>query len=242
MPKERIHKALANAGVASRRAVEEMVTEGRVTVNGRAVRELPCFVDLAEDEVRVDGKKVRKLRSANTYFLLNKPRGVVCTQKDPSGRPRAVDLVPAKGKRVYCVGRLDADSTGLILLTDDGELTEHLTHPSHGVPKTYVVEVDGHVDGSRIERLKTGMHLDGRRTARARARVLKRGRDRSRLEITLREGRNREIRRLLARLGHKVRRLHRAAIGPIRDRGLKIGGFRVLKQDEVARLRRSGDG
>ncbi len=239
MTATRIQKALANAGLASRRAVEEMVIEGRITVNGRPVVELPCFVDLATDDVRVDGQRVRGARR-QVYFLLNKPRGVVCTQRDPAGRPRAVDLVPDVPQRLYCVGRLDEDSTGLIILTNDGELTEYLTHPRYGVPKTYVVTVDGRAGGEEIAALRRGVWLDGRPASAAGAKVLRRGPRQSLIEIVLTEGRNREVRRLLARLGHRVRRLKRTAIGPVTDRGLKTGGFRALSGAEVARLRRSG--
>ena len=237
----RIQKALAAEGIASRRAIEEMILEGRVTVNGERIDRLPCFVDLSEDDVRVDGKAVRRGRQTRkVYFLLNKPRGVVCTQRDPQGRPRAVDLLPAMAERVYPVGRLDVDSTGLILLTNDGELTEHLTHPRYGVVKTYVVAIAGRIDSGRAAALRKGLYLDGRRTQGAGIKILQRGPQRSLLEITLREGRNREIRRMLARLGHNVRRLKRVAIGPVTDRGLRIGNFRALRPAEVTRLRRSG--
>jgi 23S rRNA pseudouridine2605 synthase len=236
----RIQKALAGAGVASRRAVEEMVLAGRITVNGQRVAKLPCFVDLAEDDVRLDGRKIRSRRPAYRYLLLNKPRGVVCTQRDPQGRPRACELIPQTGKRIYCAGRLDADSTGLVILTNDGELTDCLTHPRYGVVKTYVVEVDGRPTAEEIDKLTRGMYLGRRRTRGAKVKILRRGLKRSLLEIKLAEGRNRQVRRMLASLGHKVRRLKRVAIGPVTDKGLKIGSFRILKQAEVASLRRSG--
>jgi len=242
MPRMRIHKALANAGVASRRAVEEMILDGRISVNGKLVIELPCFVDLDADEVRVDGRRVRGHKQKNVYYLLNKPRGVVCTQSDPQGRPRAIDLIPEIRERVYCVGRLDVDSTGLILLTNDGELTEQLTHPRYGVRKVYAVEVDGRPTADAIARLKAGMHLEGKRTQKASVKMLRRSAQRSLLAIGLSEGRNREIRRLLARLGHRVRRLKRTAIGPVTDRGLKIGNWRRLHPAEVKALRRCGGG
>ncbi len=235
----RIQKYLSDLGVASRRSIEDMVRQGRIEVNGR-IAKIPCFVDPAADEIRIDGRVIRKRHGRKVYYLLNKPRNVVCTASDPQSRTRAVDLLGPIGRRVYCVGRLDADSTGLILLTNDGDLTQHLTHPSHGVPKTYTVTVDGRVEGDELEKIKRGVHLDGRRSRSAQVKVLARSPKRTLLEITLREGRNREIRRILLRLGHKVRRLKRVAIGPITDRGLKIGNFRILTNREVAYLRKSG--
>ena len=242
MPEERIQKVLARAGVASRRAIEQMIVDGRVEVNGRLVTKLPCFVTGGADEVRPDGRRVRLGRRAAPlkYFLLNKPRGVICTQSDPQGRPRAVDLLPRTRGRVYCVGRLDADSTGLVLLTNDGDLTEHLTHPSHGVVKTYVAQVAGRLSGQAVEKIKAGVHLGGGPTRPAGVKVLRRGPTRTLLEIRLAEGRNREIRRMLAKLGHNVRRLKRVAIGPVTDKGLKVGSFRVLTKAEVATLQRIG--
>jgi len=239
--KIRIQKLLSAAGVASRRGVEQLVLEGRITVNGKPVSEIPCFVDADADRICVDGRRVRtRDERRKVYFLLNKPRGVVCTQSDPQGRPKAVDLVPPVGRRVYCVGRLDVASSGLILLTNDGELTQYLTHPRHGVAKTYEVQVDGRLTGEQIARLKRGVYLDGRRLAPAAIKVLRKAPERSLLEITLTEGRNREIRRILARLGHKVRRLKRTAIGPVRQRGLKPGSFRELTARELTQLRRCG--
>jgi len=242
MAKTRIQKVLSEAGVASRREAEEMVTQGRVTVNGEPATELPCFVEEADD-IRVDGQSVRRRPRARTYILLNKPRGVVCTQRDDPrhSRPRAVDLVGRAGGGVHCVGRLDMDSTGLIVLTDDGDLTNRLTHPRYGVAKTYVVRVAGRIGAEDLAALQKGMHLDGRR-AKAQAKVIRRGPKESLLEIRLHEGRNRQIRRMLARLGHKVLRVHRRAIGPISDRGVKIGKFRRLAAAEVDALRKAGGG
>ena len=237
----RIQKFLAEMGVASRRSVEEMILEGRVSVNRKLVASLPCFVDPQVDDIRVDGRRIRPiLGGGKKYVLLNKPRGVVCTQKDPAGRPCAVDLVPDLGSRIYCVGRLDVESTGIILLTDDGDLTQRLTHPSYGVVKTYVVTVDGRLSAEQIAELKAGTYLDGKRTKPTAVKVLRKSPAQSLLEIRLSEGRNREIRRILARLGHKVRRLRRVAIGPITDKGLKIGHFRLLRPTEIAKLRKIG--
>ncbi len=238
MQKVRIHKYLADIGVASRRAIEEMILEGRITVNSQAIRKLPCFVEIGGDQIRVDGRLIKAKHSNKVYFLLNKPRGVVCTASDPRGRPRAVDLVPKVGQRIYCVGRLDEDSTGIIVMTNDGELTQKLTHPSYEVPKTYVVEVEGMIEHADMQKLKSGMFLDGKRTKAARVRVLKKGFKRSVLEIQLSEGRNREIRRMLSRLGHEVQRLKRTAIGRIVDRGLKIGSCRQLTPTEVRQLKK----
>jgi 23S rRNA pseudouridine2605 synthase len=236
----RIQKYLAERGIASRRAIEEMVQTGLVDVNGQTIMKLPCFVNPEEDEIVVDGKRIRAQSTRHVYFLLSKPRGVVCSSSDPDGRTCAVDLIPKFPARLYCVGRLDVDSTGLILLTNDGELTQHLTHPRYEVSKTYLVTVTGQVTGDDITKLKAGLYIDGRRTAGAGVKVVRRGDNSTLLEMTLREGRNREIRRLLARLGHKVRRLTRTAIGPIKASGLSIGNFRPLTLSEIRALRRTG--
>ena len=242
MTKTRIQKFLAEAGVASRRAAEEMVAEGRVSINNEPVTSLPAFVDPAVDRVIVDGRVVRgRRRSKHVYYLLNKPRGVVCTSDDPQGRRKAVDLVPpTPGVRVYCVGRLDMDSSGLIVLTNDGELTDYLTHPRYEVPATYVVETLGLLSPEDMEAFKRGVYLDGKRTGRAGLKVLSRGHDRSRLQVILREGRNREIRRMLLKFGVKTRRLRRTAIGPVTDRGLKVGACRTLTPAEVRKLFKAG--
>ncbi len=236
MARIRIQKALAAAGVASRRNIEQMVAERRITVNGSVVTALPCFIEPEIDDVRCDGRRVKLQAARKLYFLLNKPRGVVCTQRDPQGRPTAIDLLPKLGERLYCVGRLEVESTGIIQKTNYGELTDRLTHPRYGVAKTYVVEVDGSPDEQQIEAIKKGVYLDGVRTKRAGVKVLHRSAKQSVLEVRLTESRNREIRRLLAFLGHKVRRLRRVAIGPVTDKGLKVGSFRQLKPAEVARL------
>lgn len=243
MEKLRIQKYLAEIGVASRRAVEEMVLEHRISVNGKTITELPCFVQPEQDTIRVDGrliKKPRNIEGGRVYYLLNKPRGVVCSQSDPSGKPLAVDLIPKISQRVYCVGRLDVDSTGLIILTNDGSLTQYLTHPKYGVSKTYVVSIDGSITAEDIEKLKKGMYLDGKKTQGVGVRVMKRGAHGSILSMQLTEGRNREIRRMLARLGYNVEKLKRTAIGPLTDRGLKIGSGRVLSDAEVSKLKKSG--
>jgi len=191
--KLRIQKYLADAGFASRRGIEEMIAEGRIDLNGEVIVKLPCFVDPETDEIRIDGQRVRFKQRTLVYFLLNKPKGVVCTSSDPQGRPVAVDMIPSIKERIYCVGRLDVDSTGIMLLTNDGDLTQHLTHPSYEVTKTYRVTVSGRVESESIEKLRHGMYLDGKRNQGADATIIRRGTNDTVLEMTLREGRNREI-------------------------------------------------
>ena len=249
--KERIQKLLANAGVASRRSVEEMVRQGRVVVNGKVQKELPILIDPGKDKVVVDDEPVKfKVNRATgraterVYFLLNKPRGVYSTNVAQGAQVRAIDLLPPNiGGRVYPVGRLDAESRGLLLLTNDGDLTNGLTHPKFGVSKTYRATVDGLVDPAALEQLQGGIWLAdpqgrGFKTGRTRLRVVRRGRDKSVLEITLREGRNRQVRRMLAKVGHKVRDLMRVQMGPLTLEGLKPGQFRPLTTREVKALRK----
>jgi len=235
MTLERLQKLLARAGVASRRACEELIAAGRVTVDGDVVTTLGVKADLAEHDVRLDGQRLRPERLE--YWILNKPKGVVCTNYDPAGRRRPIDLVRGTKARLFPVGRLDADSKGLLLMTNDGEFANRLTHPRYGVPKTYQATVAGRVTGNDISRMMRGVHLAGGRTRTARVDVVKRGRARSTLRITLREGRNRQIRRILARLGHPVRELVRTRIGRIAVRGMRVGEARRLTGTEVEYLR-----
>jgi 23S rRNA pseudouridine2605 synthase len=256
--KERIQKVLANAGVASRRNVEEMVREGRVAVNGRIVRDLPVLIDPETDKVEVDGDAVRIAARKGAgggrdrdriYILMNKPRGVYSTNVAQGEQTRAIDLLPADlPGRVYPVGRLDAESRGLLLLTNDGELTNRLTHPRYGVAKTYRAVVDGFVTSEAIEPLVKGVWLadaktgKGFKTGRANVRIVSRGRNKSVLELTVREGRNRQVRRMLARVGHKVRELVRVKMGPLTLHGLEPGEFRELTGREVKELWKLGKG
>ena len=249
--KERIQKLLANAGVASRRAIEQMVRDGRVTVNGKAAKSLPVLIDPAKDKVEVDDEPVKFKVNRETgrqgdrvYFLLNKPKGVYSTNVAQGAQVRAIDLLPPNVRaRVYPVGRLDAESRGLLLLTNDGELTNELTHPRYGVSKTYRAIVEGQVNPEALEDLQGGIWLadpqgKGFKTGRTRLRVVRRGRDKSTLEITLREGRNRQVRRMLAKVGHKVRDLMRVQMGPLTLDGLKPGQCRPLTGREVKALRK----
>jgi 23S rRNA pseudouridine2605 synthase len=235
---ERLNKYLAHAGVGSRRHCDELIARGRVTVNGRAVRELGTKVEPG-DAVCVDGQPLHDEKLV--YWLLNKPRGYLCTNFDPGGRPRAIDLVPHVSQRVYTVGRLDEDSEGLLLLTNDGDLANRLTHPRFGVEKTYQVQVAGHPDRENMEQLLKGVWLSEGHVRARRVRRLKSQGESTWLEIVLNEGKNREIRRMLARLGHKVMVLRRIAIGPVHLDKLRRGKARRLKVEELERLRRASE-
>lgn len=234
---ERLQKVLATAGVGSRRQCEQLIEEGRVCVDSRVVTQLGTKVDPSRQDVRVDGEPV--LRKNQVYFAVHKPVGVVSTSRDPAGRPRVIDLVPADAGRLFNVGRLDATSEGLILVTNDGELTQALTHPRYGVRKTYQVEVAGRPGRDVLGRLRQGVRLAGGVARVAEVRVKRRRKMSTVLEMVLDEGRNREIRRMLAQVGHKVQRLVRVAVGPVRLGNLPLGGYRPLTRDELRRLRRA---
>lgn len=229
---DRLQKILSQAGIASRRASEQLMLDGRVTVNGVTVRELGTKADAARDDIRVDGRRV-KVVARHRYLLLNKPRGYVTTRSDPQRRPTVIDLIAAVREYVYPVGRLDFDSDGLLLLTNDGDLAARLTHPRHGVPRVYDAYVLGDPDRHDVERLARGVTIDGRRTAPADVRAI----GPSHLRITIREGRNRQVRKMCEAIGHPVSQLTRVAIGPISDARLKPGDYRDLTGDEVRRLR-----
>ena len=240
----RLQKILSAAGVASRRTAETLILQGRVSVNGRTVTELGTRADPSRDEIRVDGRRIRtavRLR----YLLLNKPKNYVSTRRDPQGRRTVMDLLKGVCEAVYPVGRLDYDSEGLLLLTNDGDLAAALTHPRHAVERVYRVEVRGVPDGRAIAALERGVVLDGRRTAPATVRVVpapgrpaRERRATTVLRMTLREGRNRQIRRLCAAVGHPVVRLTRIRIGPIQDDRLRPGEMRDLTPAEVRALRK----
>jgi 23S rRNA pseudouridine2605 synthase len=225
----RLNAYLARAGVASRRGADELIKAGRVRVNGEAGR-LNTFV-AANDTVELDGEPVSAQRVA--YVLLNKPAGTVTTARDPQGRPTVVDLVGIP-ERVVPVGRLDVDTTGALLLTNDGPLAHRLAHPRYGVEKTYEVEIDGEPDDAVLRRLATGIELEDGRTAPARVRSL----GASRIELTIHEGRNRQVKRMCEAVGHPVRRLHRAAYAGLTLEGLEPGQWRELEPSEVERLNR----
>lgn len=229
---ERIQKVLAAAGYGSRRSCEELVLDGRVTINGKRLTELPILVAAHIDDIRVDGRPIRVQH--HVYFMLHKPRGVISTNNDPQGRRRAIDLLPGVRERVFSVGRLDADSTGLILLTDDGELAHRLTHPRFEIPKTYRVTVGGPpVRDGVLRRLREGVRLDDGMTAPAQVRRLAP----RELELTIREGRKRQVRRMCETVGHPVRELRRVRFGPLAIGTLKEGASRRLTPAEVDALR-----
>lgn len=258
---------MADAGIGARRDCEDLITAGRVKVNGDVVTSLPCFVDPASDVVELDGDQIDLSQSegkgatkaaptgAFSYVLINKPKGVITTTNDPQGRRTVLEFVPLalRRERLFPVGRLDADSTGLLLITNDGDFAYQLTHPKFGVTKEYRVTCTGLATGEQVERLKRGMYLitptqDGtknsKRASMESVRILKRFVDRARgdrtiLSVTLREGQNREIRRLLAKVGLKVRELERVAIGPLKAGTLKLGQAKLLGKKDIERLRAS---
>jgi pseudouridine synthase len=234
---ERLQKYLSRAGVASRRAAEEMIVAGRVSVNGEVAASLGVKVTAGADEVRVDGTLV-ELPTTLWYLMLNKPTGVVTTLSDPQGRPTVARYVPDGAPRMFPIGRLDAATTGLLLLTNDGNLAHSLMHPRYHVPKVYHAGVDGVPDAADLRALREGIELDDGLTAPAGACVIARDGSRSAtVEMTLREGRKRQVRRMLSAIGHPVRTLERTAYGPLSLGRLEQGTVRALREDEVAALR-----
>lgn len=243
MAAERLQKLISAAGIASRRAAERLIVEGRVTVDGEVVRTLGARADPETAEVRVDGARLRGLGRPRRYVALNKPVGHLTTRSDPSRRPTVMDLLPLSLRSLSPVGRLDAASSGLVLLTDDGALAQRIAHPRYRLPKTYLATVRGLPDEEALARACRGLRVDGEFLRLDAAEVLARfphrqeSRRRARLRITLRGGRNREIRRVLGVLGHPVVELHRTRIGSLPDRGLRPGKWRKLTAEEVDELR-----
>ena len=236
---ERLQKLLSQFGIASRRQAEKLILDGRVTVNGK-IAEIGQQADVSADRICVDGVEVEQPPSS-AYLLLHKPRGIVSTCKDPQKRQTVLDLLDfshRSGMGLHPVGRLDVDSTGALLLTNDGQLTYQLTHPRHHVPKAYQVRVKGSPTEAVLQRWRSGLMLADRETLPARVQVIKRGADQSLLKVTLREGRNRQIRRIAESLGHPVIALHRIEIGSLRLGDLPRGHYRLLTNKEVAQLKR----
>jgi 23S rRNA pseudouridine2605 synthase len=230
----RLQKFLASCGLGSRRACEEYITAGRVTVDGQLISQLGATVDPSSQRIELDGQALRIERKK--YYALNKPRGVVCTNRDPSGRPRIIDLFPTGGPRLFPVGRLDEESEGLIVVTNDGDLSQKLAHPKYRIYRTYHVHVAGVPNRPTLDSLREGAHFSDGYFRVHSAKILRKQGQSSFVELTLAEGQNREVRRLLARAGHKVMRLKRVSFGPIQLGRLKPGEFRELTRTELEEL------
>jgi len=230
----RLQKFLAEAGVASRRASEEIITAGRVTLNGKVVQELGTKVDPDHDRVQVDGRPIRVKRKV--YLALNKPRGLVCSRNDEQGRPTIFDLLPKEWSHLHSVGRLDFNSEGLIFLTNDGDFSLHLTHPRYGVRKRYVAMVDGSVDAEMLRLFMRGVVYEGEKFKAEKARLVAGGQSKSVVELELAEGKYREVRRLFESQGRTVKKLQRIQIGKIKLGELPPGKWRTLTDGEIKSL------
>jgi 23S rRNA pseudouridine2605 synthase len=241
---DRLQKILSQAGVASRRLSEELITQGRVQVNGKTVTALGSRADPNADEIKVDGRRIHA-QKRKRYILLHKPRGYITSRSDPEGRPTVLDLLRGVRDYIYPVGRLDYDSEGLLILTNDGELAARLTHPRHEVDKVYEARVRGIPDEHVLERLAKGVTIAGKRTAPAKVRLIdppnKRPseKEQARIELAIHEGRQRQVRNMFDAVGHPVVRLKRVRIGPIEDPDIPPGHWRELTPQEVAKLQRS---
>ena len=231
----RLQKVLASAGIASRRASEILIDEGRVEVNGKVVTEQGKRVNPETDHIRVDGSRIPPPRR-HMYIVLNKPRGVVSTMDDPEGRQTLTDYLPRTKERLFHVGRLDTETEGLIVLTNDGEFAHRLAHPSYEVPKTYHVQAAGVLDNRTIKRLEKGVTLEDGPVKPDKVKLISRSQNKTLLEITLHEGRNRIVRRMMDAVGHPVDRLARTRIGPIRLGVLPVGETRELTREELGAL------
>ncbi len=229
----RINKYLASSGIASRRESDKLVQDGRVTVNGKVVS---LGVEVSDsDKVCVDGKPVSIKK--NEYYILNKPKGYICSVSDDRGRKTVLDLMPKNIGRIYPVGRLDYDSEGLLILTTDGELAQHLTHPSNNVPKTYLVKVEGRLTESDLNPIRSGIEIDGYVTKKSKANIVETNKDFTKAHITIYEGKNREIRKMFSAIGKEVSLLKRIKIGELSLKGLDRGEYRKLTNHEVEYLK-----
>jgi 23S rRNA pseudouridine2605 synthase len=235
--KERVQKLLSDAGVASRREAEQLVVEGRVSVNGRLIASLPCFVDPEADEIRVDGQVIRMKASGRLYILLNKPGGMVCAFRPEGGKLSIFDLVPPSRPPLLCAAPLSASEAGLVLLTNDGALAQELLHPRYRLEKTYHVEVEGRMQGAAMEALKNGVKFGRWRTEEASVRIIRRETERTIMEIRIAEAKSGELRRILLRTGNRPNRIRRTGLGPLSDRGVKVGTWRRLNKPEAEALR-----
>ena len=234
--KQRLQKILAASGIDSRRKCETLILEHAVSVNGEIVNELPAFADPEKDDIRVDGQRIKQTNKV--YFLLNKPKGVICTSSDPQRRQKAVDLVDCP-ERIVCVGRLDIDTTGAIILTNDSELVNRLTHPKYELPKTYQIVVRGRVEGADVEKLKKGVWLAEGKTQGAAVKIIRRSHAETTLQVVISQGLNRQIRRIFSQLGFKVKLLKRTQIGDIVLKGIAAGNYKRLTKPQLAYLKRA---
>ncbi len=233
----RLNRYLALNGIASRRRADELITEGEVMVDDEIVTELGTKIDPTRQRVEIDGVILKPEGERKRYYLLNKPAGVVCTNDRRENRPRAIDLIGDRNKgRIYTIGRLDEDTVGLVLLTNDGDFAYRISHPRYGIKKTYMVTVHGRITEAEVTKLREGVRLSDFRSNFEKVWVKKRTEMRSTVMLVLQEGRNREIRRVFAKLGFPVRDLRRVEIGNLVERGLKVGHWRPLQRDEVAEL------
>ena len=233
----RLNKFLSQAGAASRREADRLIAEGRVKVNKQVVQELGYKVDDEVDRIEIDSREVRKEKNL-MYLMLNKPKGYLVTLKDNFGRPTVMNLLSNLKKRVFPVGRLDFDSEGLLLLTNDGELAYRLTHPRYNIKKTYLVKVKGEPDSLKLSKLKKGIFIDGKKTAPAKVALLESSPKRSFLRIEIHEGRKREVRRMFEFIGHRVLKLVRVDFAGLKIGKLKSGTWRFLRQQEIKKLKK----
>lgn len=225
----RLNKYLASCGVASRRECDNLIAQGRITINGK-IAKLGAEVG-ADDKVCVDGRDVSSKK--NEYYLLNKPKGYLCTVKDDKGRKTVLDLMPENVGRIYPVGRLDYDSEGLLILTTDGALAQHLTHPSNQVPKTYLVKIEGTITEAGLNPIRSGVDIGGYVTKKCKAHIVETNKEYTKIHVTITEGKNREIRKMFEAIGKQVTLLKRIKIGELTLRGLDRGCYRKLTQQEI---------
>ncbi len=233
----RLNKFLSNAGVASRREADKLIVEGRIAVNNEVIQTLGAKIDDEKDIVTIDGKRI-KSKDQFQYLIMNKPTGYLVTLKDPLQRPTVLDLIPNLKSRVFPVGRLDFDSEGLLLLTNDGELANRLMHPRYGIKKVYLVNVKNVPERSRLQILEKGIRIDGKKTAPAKVTLLKPGSKSALIRIELTEGRKREVRRMFEAIGHPVRDLKRIQFAELNLKNLKRGHWRYLTSNEVSNLKK----
>lgn len=248
--KQRIQKVLSAAGVDSRRHIEQMVLEGRISVNGEVMDRLPILVDPAKDKITVDGQSIKLKRDATApmvYVLLNKPKHIYVTNVSQGEQKRAIDLLPPDFPRLFPVGRLEHDSRGLLILTNDGDLTNRLTHPKYQVPKTFILTVDGELSAEAERQMREGVWLSDSRSGKGfkarvdQMKILTKSAQKTTVELTIRDGKNRELRRIMVKIGYKVRDLIRTRFGPLTIDGVGTGKWRLLSPGEIKKLQRAGE-